>query len=170
MKFSIILVAAIASVPAATFAQDWTGSYAGAAVGFADIDVNDGALSGEGESAGLFAGYNYDAGGIVYGAEFDFDSTEYEITGTDITIDTTTRLKGRVGVPVGNGLAYGVGGIISATSDQLPDGQGYLYGVGYDLRVGQNGIVGAELLGHQFEDDDREVEVNTFRVRAGFNF
>ena len=171
MMTRILVGALLVTAPAAATAQDWTGAYAGVATGGAEIDVDKLAdLEGDGTSVGLYAGYNYDAGGIVFGGEFDFDKNDYEVPDAGATVDYATRLKARVGVPVGSGLAYGVGGFILATSDQLDDGQGYLYGVGYDLPIGENYHVGAELLGHEFEDDVLKVGVTTLKVRVGFNF
>jgi hypothetical protein len=165
-----LIVAALAIVPTASLAQDMTGAYGGIAAGIADIDVNDGALDGDGSSVGVYLGYNVDMGGIVYGGEIDFDKNDYEVPDVGVTVDYATRLKARAGAKVGGGLLYGVGGFVLATSNQLDDGQGYLYGVGYDLPVGGNYHVGAELLQHEFEDDARQVGVTTLKVRLGFNF
>lgn len=166
-----LVAAAIALTPAIASAQDWTGSYAGIAAGGALIDVDKLAdLEGDGTSVGFFAGYNYDTGGIVYGAEFDFDVTDYSIPDAGATVDAVARIKARVGLPVGPGLAYGTAGVVGASSDQLDDGVGYLYGIGYDMPVTENAFIGTELMGHQFEDDVLKVGVSTLKVRAGFSF
>ncbi|WP_056035241.1 outer membrane beta-barrel protein [Loktanella sp. 3ANDIMAR09] len=166
----LLIGAMIAGLPAAVMAQDATGAYFGIAAGGSDIDVNSGALDGDGPSVGIYAGYNFAANGVIYGGEFDFDSNQYEVPAAGATVDYATRLKARVGVPVGPGVAYGVGGFILATSDQLDDGRGYLYGVAYDMPFGDSYHVGAEILQHEFDDDVLEVGVTTFKVRVGFNF
>ena len=80
----ILLAATIVLAPVAVTAQDWTGAYGGVTFGGSSIDakvkpLGDLALEGDGNSTGLFAGYNYQMGGIVYGAEFDFDATNYRV-------------------------------------------------------------------------------------------
>lgn len=168
-----LIAAAILLAPTATFAQDMTGAYGGVSAGFADIDVDSPAdLEGDGDAFGVYLGYNYDAGDIIYGAEIEYDSSNYEIADGAITVDHATRLKARAGLPVGPGVLSGIGGYILATSDQIPDGQGFLYGVAYDMPIGDGYHVGAELLGHEFEDEEAgfDVGVTTLKVRIGFNF
>ncbi|MFN3662263.1 outer membrane protein [Yoonia sp.] len=175
-------------------AGDWTGAYAGLSIGGSDIDAavkgagengSDLALTGDGGSTGLFAGYNYQLGNIVVGVEFDFDATNYRV-GEDevgpentVVVEATSRLKGRVGVPLGNGLAYGVAGIVGASTNSVipalgnfavEDGVGYLLGAGYDMRIGDNLLAGGEVLYHEFDDDNLNVEVTTFRLRVGYRF
>lgn len=181
----IFIAAALVVAPAMAQAQDWTGAYAGIAAGSADIEATvkvtdpDLELEGDGTSVGFFAGYNYDAGNIVYGAEFDFDVTDYSVADDLVRIDTTARLKARLGTKVGNGLAYGVVGVVGATSNSvvaslgdfaIEDGVGVLYGAGYDMRITENLLLGGELLVHDFEDDVLQVDVTTLRLRVGFNF
>ncbi|EBA14217.1 outer membrane protein [Roseobacter sp. CCS2] len=171
---SLVIAAALAAAPIASFAQDWTGPYAGFQIGGSDIDVDGAAeLTGDGPSYGIFAGYNVQNGAIVYGGEIDYDVTEYEIAGGAQEVDSTTRLKGRIGTELGGGLAYGTAGVVWATSPGLGDDNGYLVGVGYDLPVTQNMTVGAEILQHEFEDyndTDLDVGVTTFKARVSFSF
>lgn len=180
-----LIVTAIALAPAMAQAQDWTGAYGGLTFGGADIDATvkatdpDLELEGDGSSLGIFAGYNYQMGNIVYGGEFDLDGTEYEVADGLVKVDSTVRLKARVGTPVGNGLVYGVVGAVGATSNsvvaplgdfRIKDGLGGLIGAGYDMKLSENLLIGSELLFHNFEDDDLEVDVTTLRLRVGFSF
>lgn len=185
----ILSVAALALAPALANAQDWTGSYAGLSAGSSDITatvkpLDNLELDGDGGSTGLFAGYNVQRGSLVYGVEFDFDATNYNVSDL-VLVESTSRLKARIGTPVANGLAYGVAGIVGAsTNSVLPDdpslapvngfavedGVGYLVGAGYDMKFGNNLIAGAEVLYHEFDDDALNVEVTTLRLRVGFNF
>lgn len=168
-----LFAAALIAAPAATFAQDWTGGYVGVQVGGSDIDVDGAPLSGDGTSIGVYAGYNFDAGGIVYGFEVDYDETDYQIADGAQEVDSTTRLKVRAGAPVGTGLAYGTVGLVSATSPGLGDDNGYLIGAGYDLPVASNITVGGEVLHHEFEDYNDtglDVGVTTLKARVAFNF
>lgn len=171
-------------------ADDWTGAYGGLSFGGSDITATvkpagDLELPGDGESVGFFAGYNHQVGNVVLGAEFDFDSTDY-VVGRDILgsadavrVNATARLKGRIGTPIGNGLVYGVAGVVGASTNSVvgaldnfavKDGVGYLVGAGYDHRVSTNLLVGGEVLYHEFDDDVLNVEVTTFRLRVGYRF
>lgn len=180
-----LIVSVVALTPAIAQAQDWTGPYGGITLGGADIEATVKAvepnleLEGDGTSVGIFAGYNYQMGNVVYGGEFDFDGTDYEVADGLVQIDSTLRLKARVGAPIGNGLAYGVIGAVGATSNSvvaplgdfaIKDGIGVLYGAGYDMKLSDNLLIGSELLFHNFEDDDLEVDVTSLRLRVGYTF
>lgn len=174
MTFKNILIATvIASMPAAAMAQDWAGAYAGAQIGGSDIDVDPAPLDGDGSSYGVFAGYSIQSGSIVYGGEIDYDVTEYDIGDGAVEVDSTTRLKARLGTEVGGGLLYGTGGVVFATSPELGDDNGILVGIGYDLPVGNGITVGGEVLQHQFEDyndSGLDVGVTTFKARIALSF
>lgn len=191
----VLIAAALALAPMAVSAQDWTGAYAGFAIGGSDINaevkpLENLPLEGDGGSTGIFAGYNYQMGNVVYGVEFDFDATNYrvgeEVLGSEgaVLVESTARLKGRIGAPIGdNGLAYGVVGVVGASTNSVipeavpvvggfavEDGVGYLFGVGYDMKFGNNLLAGAEVLYHEFDDDNLNVDVTTFRFRVGYTF
>ena len=67
-KHALILAASLAVIGTGAAAQDWSGGYAGLQVGGSDIDTSIGA-PGDGRSVGVFAGYNFQSGGVVYGFE-----------------------------------------------------------------------------------------------------
>lgn len=169
-----LLAAVLTAVPAGAFAQDWTGPYAGVQVGGSNIDVDDTSpLTGNGPSYGLFAGYNMQNGAMVFGGEIDYDVTEYDIGDGTAEIDSTTRLKGRIGTNVGPGLVYGTGGVVWATSPELGDDSGYFLGLGYEAKVTPNTVLGAELLQHEFDnynDGGLDVSVTTLKARLAFSF
>lgn len=170
---NILIAATFAAVPAASFANDWTGPYAGAQFGASEIDVDPAPLDGDGPSYGVFAGYNMASGAVVYGAEIDYDVTEYDIGDGAVEVDSTTRLKARVGTELGGGLAYGTAGVVWATSPELGDDNGYLIGLGYDFPVGNGITIGGEILQHEFEDyndSGLDVGVTTVKARVAFNF
>ncbi|MDX8353009.1 outer membrane protein [Cognatiyoonia sp. IB215182] len=172
---NILLASAIVTVPAAGFANDWNGPYAGIAAGSAEIDTDDGAeLDGDGNSLGIFAGYLFNlGGGLVSGIEVDYDETEYDIGDGAVEVDSTGRIKGRLGTELGSGLVYGTLGFVSATSPELGDDTGYLVGIGYDFPITENIDLGAELLNHEFEDYNNsgiDVGVTTLKARIAFNF
>ena len=170
-----VLASVLIIAPASAFAGDWTGPYAGVQIGTAEIDV-DGALEvdGDGPSFGSFAGYNFQSGPVIFGGEVDYDVTEYDIGDGAAEVDSTTRVKARVGTELGGGLAYGTVGAVWATSpDFIGDGEGYLFGLGYDLPVADNVIVGGEILQHQFDDYNdtgADVGVTTLKARVAYSF
>lgn len=171
---NILLAGALITAPGATFANDWAGPYAGIQAGSAEIDTDEAAeLDGDGTSLGIFAGYLFTDGNIVYGVEVDYDETDYEIADGAQEVDSTARIKARVGTELGGGLAYGTAGFVNATSPGLGDDTGYLFGIGYDFPVTDNIDLGAELLGHEFEDYNDsgiDVGVTTLKARVVFNF
>lgn len=167
-----IVAAAFAALPFAAEAQSLEGAYGGLSYGGSDIDVT-GGLTGDGESVGIFAGYNWDMGNVVYGVEVDWDSTDYAIGGGAVNVEQTARLKGRVGVPLAGGLGYASGGIVRANTDAIGNDTGYFYGIGYDVPVSKGVIVGAEVLQHEFDDFDGsglDVSVTTFKARVALQF
>lgn len=168
----LLAIAAIAAIPNLAPAQDITGAYGGLAYGRADIDTNS-ALGGSGESLGLFGGYNFDAGAFVYGFEIDWDSTDYAIGGGAVNIDSTTRIKGRIGADLGGSFAYATAGLVFADTDVLGDDDGYLYGIGLDVPLTSNLIAGGEVLQHEFDNfngSGTDVSVTTYKARLAFRF
>lgn len=174
MNIKGILVAAVlTAIPAGAFAQNWTGPYAGVQAGGSNIDVDNAPLTGDGPSYGIFAGYNMQSGAMVYGGEFDYDVTEYDIGNGVAEIDSTARLKGRIGTDLGGGLVYGAAGLVWATSPELGDDSGFFLGIGYEAKVTPNVVVGAELLQHEFDDYNGgglDVGVTTLKARLAFSF
>ncbi|MGJ8621893.1 MAG: outer membrane beta-barrel protein [Yoonia sp.] len=170
---SFLIAAVLTAVPASVFAQDWTGPYAGLQIGGSDIDVDGAPLTGEGPSYGVFAGYNMQNGALIFGGEVDYDVTEYDIGNGAAEVDSTTRVKGRIGTGVGPGMAYGAAGIVWATSPELGDDNGLFYGLGYEAEVTPNVVAGLELLQHEFSDYNDtglDVSATTLKVRAAFSF
>lgn len=170
---TLVITTVLATAPAIAFAQDSTGPYAGFQFGGSDIDVDGAPLTGDGPSYGIFAGYNLENNGVVYGAEVDYDVTEYDIGDGAVEVDSTTRIKARIGTELGGGLAYGTAGVVWATSPELGDDNGVLFGAGYDFPVTPNMTLGAEILQHEFEDyndSGLDVGVTTVKARVAFSF
>lgn len=70
-------------------------------------------------------------------------------------------------------MAYGTAGIVWATSPELGDDNGILFGAGYDFAVTENLSIGGEILQHQFDDYDGsglDVGVTTLKARFTFSF
>ncbi|MFT6933109.1 MAG: outer membrane immunogenic protein [Paracoccaceae bacterium] len=157
--------------------NDWTGFYAGGQLGYGWAETG-GATSIEGEGGffGLHAGYNWDFGNTVIGAEIDYDESAIELDAAGSQIDNVLRLKLRGGYDFGSILAYGVIGVAQADATvravEYSD-IGYLIGAGVGYDLGNNWVVGSEVLFHQFDNFDNtgiDVDVTTVSARVSYNF
>ena len=153
--------------------SDWTGFYAGAQLGYGQVDADapiepddaDGALYG------VHAGYMYDLGSVVLGAELDYDGTNIEFDTPDAELESVARAKLRVGYDAGDWLPYVTLGGARATVDG-DDTDGDFAGLGVAYRVSDSVLVGGEVLKHQFDDveTDTDVDATTASIRASFQF
>lgn len=155
---------------------DWTGPYIGAQVGYGWAEIDPGNVEGDGVLGGVHAGYNYDLGGFVVGAELTYDFADIDFDGGAGSIDGVAALKAKGGVDLGRVLPYVTAGGAYATADvggaDLDD-FGYLVGGGVDFAATDNIIVGAEYLYHNFNDFDSsgaDVDVHTLKAKASFKF
>ena len=96
-------------------AQDWTGFYAGGSLSYDTIEINDlsygdGPVDMTGASLGLFAGYNFQSGNLVYGAELLVVDQSGDADDGDFlrpaTADGSTQIRGRIGYVYGDVLPY----------------------------------------------------------------
>lgn len=157
---------------------DWTGFYAGAQLGYGKLEPNgvtdptepDGALYG------VHAGYMYDLGNIVLGAELDYDATNISFVDPASDLDSIARAKLRVGYDAGAFLPYVTAGRARATTTGDLDGHtdGNFAGLGVVYKMNNNALIGGEILRHQFEDvvgnigDDMDATTATLRVSFQF--
>ncbi len=184
MKKTLAMVALLLSTAAAP-AQEWTGAYGGLTVGSGsgDYAITGSAATGTFESGavyGVFAGYNLERNGMVYGAELAYQGADIPNQGFDGQgIDQLIDLKGRVGFSSGPSLVYGVIGYSSNRTfvpGNTSDGDGLAFGLGFDYQVKGKFIIGAEYLSRQMENDATsaiiglEPDISTFSVRAGMKF
>ncbi|MDX8350774.1 porin family protein [Cognatiyoonia sp. IB215182] len=161
---------------------DWTGPYVGLQVGNADVETDDtdDLVETDGAIYGLHAGYLFDLGAIVLGAEIDYDLTNIDEESVDpdadLEIDHIARAKVRLGYDAGSFLPYVTGGIarLELTSFGIErTDTGTFFGGGLEYRVGSNIRVGAELLHHQFEEFDdtiTDIDATTIALRASYQF
>ena len=133
---------------------------------------------------GAHAGVQRAFGGMMIGAEIDYNTSSSDLAGDDDLVETDlntlAHLKLRAGANLGNAFVYGTAGM--AYADVSIDALGLItdmtdtapfYGVGADMMVSDNISIGAEYLIHSFEDMDGtgyDVEFNTAMVRASFHF
>jgi outer membrane immunogenic protein len=92
---------------------NWSGPYAGLNLGYDWGKVTNSAVAPNGLAGGMQAGYNWQSGQFVFGAE-----TDLQITGADDTFAPYKfsnpwfgTLRGRAGVAVNNILFYGTLGL-----------------------------------------------------------
>lgn len=156
---------------------DWTGAYAGGQLGYGDVDSSTGALEGHGMIGGVHAGYRWDMGSFVAGAELDFDTSNIDLgTTAGDSLDNVLRAKLSGGAKLGNSLLYGTFGAARANASvggaDLTD-TGYFLGAGLTYALGSNWTVGGEVLEHRFGDFDGsgvELDATTVTARVGFRF
>jgi Outer membrane protein beta-barrel domain len=188
------MASAVALMSGAAQAQDFDGFYMGASVSTmtGDLPIGDNfdeyALASE-PTAGLFVGYNGTLGnGLVLGAELAFQG---ETDGDDLNnascdcyaIKNVIDLKAKVGttVTLGNSpvLLYGFAGLSTGTAALYYDQysfNGYNYGVGADMMVGQNFSVGIEILGRTVDgyvdsgDPYQDTNHGQVSLRGAFRF
>lgn len=166
-----------AAEPYAAPGIDWSGAYAGAQIGYGDTDTTGGALDGHGMLGGVHAGYRWDMGRFVAGAELDYDTASVDLGAVPgDTLDDIARLKLTAGTEMGSALLYGALGAAHARATvggaDLAE-NGYFLGAGVTYAVTDNWTVGGELLQHKFGDFDGsgvDLDATTLTARVGFRF
>lgn len=178
---------------------DWSGPYAGVmyAMGtgtlneyndYFDGEAYDFSYDLEGDMYGVFAGYNFQRGSLVFGIEGAYSTGSvwgaFEGKGTrGYEFTSFTDLKARAGVAAGNALIYGFAGGTLSDLTWSGDGDAYFtptginYGAGIDLLVTDGIFIGAEYIVRKLSDDLDEFEfttmdatVNAVQIRTGMNF
>lgn len=165
-----------AAAPVVTDAAfDWTGFYAGvhggAIFGKTSGDFDE---SANGGVAGLQAGYNYQFGQFVIGAETDFAYTS--INKDDVKVDWLGKTTLRAGYAIDNFLIYGKGGIAyghAKAFDESKWSTGWTAGAGLEYAFTKN-ITGK--LEYDYVDlsdkdfDGYRVGATAHEVLAGLNY
>ncbi|WP_019955184.1 outer membrane protein [Yoonia vestfoldensis] len=174
----------MAPAPAPMMAgSDWSGFYVGGQLGYGELTSS--AVADEdfnGAVYGVHAGYMYDLGSVVLGAEIDYDLTSMEETGTtdlgNAEVDDILRVKARVGYDAGAFLPYVTGGVVRAnvtTDGVLGDleADGDFYGLGAAYKFSDSILIGGEVLQHKFYEGDVQglgVRATTATARVSFQF
>ncbi|MGP3696379.1 outer membrane protein [Rhodobacter sp. NSM] len=154
---------------------DWSGFYVGGQLGYGDIDTDIDGYDGNGAIGGVHAGYRYDFGRAVVGAELAYDISNIDIGEAGDELDNLTTLKLMAGGKIGKGLLYATAGgsWADVKSDAGDPDDGYVYGIGYDYMLNDRWSVGAELLRHtwdSFNDADIDADATTLQAKVGFRF
>lgn len=165
-----------APVAVVTPSADWSGLYLGAQLGYGDVDSNGAGLDGSGDMGGVHAGYRWDLGTTVIGAELDWDSTNIDLGAAADQLDSVARLKLSAGADLGRTLLYATAGAARAKADvagaALAD-NGWFLGAGATYAMTDQWSVGAEVLRHRFTDFDGsgvDLEPTTVTARVSFQF
>jgi outer membrane immunogenic protein len=159
----------------------WTGAYIGGSLGYTLFDgsTNGANLFGgslDGASYGAHAGYNHGFGKVVVGGELQYEATDVQEGSSFLELDSFARAKVRVGYDFGKFLPYATAGVASAkvsSSSFAGTDTGALIGLGVDYQVGQNLILGAEVIKNQFgnfEDSNVDLEATNAALRLSFRF
>ncbi|MEO8531058.1 MAG: outer membrane beta-barrel protein [Deltaproteobacteria bacterium] len=165
--------------------QDWSGLYAGLSAATAHGDYKDIPYPYEypvsGAAAGLFAGYNYQVGNMVYGGELSYaTSTIRPDKYTDGDFKELIDLKARVGYVVGRTMLFGSIGYTSEYMkfDGSPrlNGEGRSFGLGADVKINDQMFVGAEIQRRDLRNGPTsfttgfDTVVDSLSVRVGMRF
>ena len=137
----------------------------------------------EGESAGLFVGYNVQRDALVYGAELSAHSTDIGAYGVSAssTFSSIIDLKLRGGMAMGKALPYAFLGYSSGVWDNAgpvtnPRADGMSFGAGLDYQFSARMFGGLEYIYRKtetaFDQNDNSVkpEFGTLQMRVGLRF
>ena len=169
--------------PAPAPVQDWAGAYGGlsfSGISGALTENTGGALSDLDSDTGfgLFAGYNWQSGNLVYGGELsytDFSAPYTAFPGS--SQDNALELRARLGYAMDNVLFYGfVGGARSdlALAGTNYDMTGVSYGLGAQYLFSNGAFAGLELGRRDVSDtvagNTVSADIDTVSLHAGFQF
>ncbi|MFK7792786.1 MAG: outer membrane protein [Devosiaceae bacterium] len=172
----------------------WTGVYVGAHIGHGWLDTYDDLVGAKENTesflGGGFAGYSYQSGNLVLGAEVDFSLSAFErqrILNVEVGLvtDYLSSARARVGGAFGDFHLYATGGLFvghvrleSSITNIISDTHqfGYIYGAGAEYALNPDWTVGVEAVRHELFADDYvlattfEATGNIDVVRARFSY
>jgi opacity protein-like surface antigen len=182
-----------ATVAAASPTTDFSGFYAGASLGKITSGEGTYIYNGtpgdlyalEGNSYGIYGGYNWQRDTLVYGVEVAAASLDGQMPSSysGTFLKSAVDVKARVGFVLGRALAYGFGGYSTGDWTNAPANPltnpymtGMNYGIGVDYQLGDAWTVGAEYIHRKMEADFDastsaiEADFGTLQLRAGLRF
>jgi outer membrane immunogenic protein len=174
---------------AAAPANDWTGFHLGALLGWtwadADTDAAQGDIDADGVDGGAYAGFDYQMGNFVVGAEGDLIVPGVDGDEGPLSVDQGLNgsLRARAGIALDQFLLYGTGGA-ALTNVELSRGGtsddqtlwGWTVGAGAEAMITNNITARVEYRYTDYEDDTFSVggppasvesDLSTHSVRAG---
>jgi outer membrane immunogenic protein len=190
------LVATGSTAQAQSNAALFEGAYIGVNVGgdFGKFSGNGGSEKISGIIGGLHAGYNWQAGSMVYGLEGDADLSGAKKTfsggggaSAELTNGFLGSLRGRIGFTSGSALFYGTGGVAfgsnklsgkinGVTVASIKDTQtGYVLGLGMEYAISSNMSARIEGLHYGFKDVFKDdigsgLKYDANVIRAGISY
>lgn len=164
-----------APVYVAPTGRDWSGFYVGGSIGYGDLE---GTGLGEDFNGAVYsghAGYNYDLGSYVVGAELEGTFGDLSDATSGLNFENVLRAKVRAGYDAGVVLPYVTAGYAQATVSAGGvdiDDNGYFYGIGVDYAVTDSITLGGEVLQHEFNEFNGGADVSalTAGLRVSYNF
>ena len=163
--------------PAPVALSDWQGFYAGAQLGYGDVSAPGEATDGSGFLGGLHAGYRWDFGQFIAGAEIEHDRADIDLgAASGDSLDDVTRLKLIGGADLGRSMVYGTVGAAHAGATVGGTGRsddGWFMGAGMAVALTERWSIGGEVLQHRFDDFDGtgvDLEATTLSARVSLRF
>ena len=159
----------VVAMPAPVAISDWTGFYAGLGFGAGEYSSDATAFTDTDLTAlGLHAGYQWDFGQFVAGAELDYN--ELNVDGFNDR-DSLLRLRARAGYDMGRVLPYvnlGVARLDSVFAEET----GLTYGIGVDFKVTESISMGLEYSRNQFDEFNgaEDLNLDLIQLRASYRF
>lgn len=166
----------LAAPPAAVVVapvSDWSGAYVGGTLGYGTAATDGGLVEdADGLTYGAHAGYLADLGQFVVGAEVEALAGDISDANTGASVDSVLMGKLRAGYDAGAFMPYVTVGASQLDAAGTKD-NGYVAGVGLDYQMTDSFRIGAEVLGHKYEDfggSGVDQDLTTVGVRASFTF
>ncbi|MCB8836604.1 outer membrane protein [Aurantimonas sp. VKM B-3413] len=163
----------------------WTGAYAGAFVGYNTTNFNQSggaSFDADGFVGGVYSGYNFQDGPLVYGLEADFGGSGVDGNGYNAAAGAQTgaeenvfgSLRARVGVAADPFLVFATGGaavsnnkLTLGSASDTKTSTGYTVGGGIDAKITDN--VSARLE-YRYSDYGKETyDLGNTSVSSGFD-
>lgn len=177
---------AVAVVPPAPVAHDWSGLYAGGLVSFdsgdaerytTDILISSFPLE-DTTGFGAFIGYNKQVNALVFGGELAYTNGDVQVERLPTTFyKDRIDLKARIGYSFGRVMAYGVVGYSFAEMSDFNEpypSSGINYGAGVDVMISDRLFVGAEYLMRDLSGESGvnrvEGNLDSAVIRVGMQF
>ncbi|WP_157016075.1 outer membrane protein [Mesorhizobium xinjiangense] len=177
----------------------WTGGYIGLQGGYswADAQLESGAETFGGDFGGGmfggFAGYNWQAGPVVFGVEGDASAISNDerfsssVGDVEVGTDYLASLRGRLGYAWDRVMVYGTGGVAfadasangvvnGASLDTSRDLTGWTVGAGVDYAITNNWVGRVEYRYYDFSNEDFgdlsnvDLDFNTVSVGISYKF
>jgi len=179
MKPSLVLTSLLSLFPALASAENWSGAYIGAQLGYANQELSGGGINftGEGAVYGILAGSRYAFGQIVMGGEVDYVAGSYDIVSVapaaTTEFESILRIKAQVGYDAGQFLPYATVGCAWLETGGGTNFDGLAFGLGGEYALTSKASAGIEVLWHDLDDETTggfETEPVTISERVSYRF